>query len=198
MSYMAADLGISMSAPSRIRTCDLLLRRHFRHVAERCCVGPDIPSSCIDSGWEWPGVAQHLPLLAPQLAPHDLVSLAKVRMLCSPRTGSATADTSAPDHAPCRDVLEENARRVTSLWRRPVSPGAVFRGAQSRVICSCDGRAGGLLRCSAGHADVSACASRMVMLIPAAFPDGSSARRFRGPSLASPQHAQDRRLQGFA
>src|SRR5437879_4941722 len=26
-SYMAADLAISMGAPSRIRTCDLLLRR---------------------------------------------------------------------------------------------------------------------------------------------------------------------------
>ena len=41
----------------------------------------------------------------------------------------------------------------------------------------------------------------MVMLVPAAFPDGSSARRSRGSSLGSgrdPQHAQHRRLQGFA
>ena len=79
----------AVCAPSRIRTCDLLLRRHFRHVAERCWVGPDIPFSCTDSGWEWPGVAQHLSLLAP----HDLVSLANVRMLCPPWISSATTGT---------------------------------------------------------------------------------------------------------
>lgn len=32
---------------------------------------PDALSSCTDAGWEWPGVALYLSLLAPQLAPHN-------------------------------------------------------------------------------------------------------------------------------
>jgi hypothetical protein len=32
---------------------------------------PDAPSSCTDTGWKWPGVAQYLPPLAPQLAPRN-------------------------------------------------------------------------------------------------------------------------------
>ena len=30
---------------------------------------PDVPSSCTDTGWTWPGIAQYLSPLAPQLAP---------------------------------------------------------------------------------------------------------------------------------
>src|SRR5215472_4855862 len=30
---------------------------------------PDVPFSCTDTGWTWPGVAQCLSLLAPPLAP---------------------------------------------------------------------------------------------------------------------------------
>jgi hypothetical protein len=48
-------------------------------------MGPDVPFSCTDGGREWPGTAQHLSVLAPQLAPRDLVSLANVRILCPPR-----------------------------------------------------------------------------------------------------------------
>ena len=32
---------------------------------------PDVPSSCTDTGWTWPGVAQYLSPLAPQLAPRN-------------------------------------------------------------------------------------------------------------------------------
>jgi hypothetical protein len=66
-------------APSRIRTCGLLLRRHSPDVARCGWVSPDVPSSCTDSGWTWLGVAQYLPLLAPRLAPQNLISFANVR-----------------------------------------------------------------------------------------------------------------------
>ena len=56
-------------APSRIRTCGLLLRRHFRHIARRRWVSPDVLFSCTDSRWAWLGVAWHVSLLAPRLAP---------------------------------------------------------------------------------------------------------------------------------
>ena len=32
-------------------------------------MSPDVPFSCTDTGWTWPGVAQSLASLAPQLAP---------------------------------------------------------------------------------------------------------------------------------
>jgi len=59
-------------APSRIRTCDLPLRRHFRHGARRRWAAPDVLFSCTDTGWTWLGVAWYLSLLAPRLAPRDL------------------------------------------------------------------------------------------------------------------------------
>jgi len=43
-------LDLTLSAPSRIRTCDLLLRRRFWQVAGRCLAWPDVPSGCIDDG----------------------------------------------------------------------------------------------------------------------------------------------------
>jgi len=69
------------SALSRIRTCDPLLRRHFRAVAGQCQAWPGVLSSCTDSGRMWPGVAPCLPPLAPLLAPRNLVSPANVRMI---------------------------------------------------------------------------------------------------------------------
>jgi hypothetical protein len=68
-------------APSRTRTCDPLLRRHFRAVAGQCQAWPGVLSSCTDSGRMWPGVAPCLPPLAPRLAPRNLVSPANVRMI---------------------------------------------------------------------------------------------------------------------
>src|SRR5215469_15212855 len=32
---------------------------------------PDAPSTCTDTGWTWPGVAQYLSPVAPQLAPRN-------------------------------------------------------------------------------------------------------------------------------
>src|SRR5262252_2623008 len=79
-----ADLVIHRGAPSAIRTRDLLLRRHSPDVARRRRVWPDVAFSCTDSGWTWLGVAQYLPLLAPRLAPQNLISCANVRPIeCS-------------------------------------------------------------------------------------------------------------------
>jgi hypothetical protein len=79
-------------APSRTRTYGLLLRRHFRSVAGRCQVWPDVPFGCSGYSWGWPGVALCLWSLAPRLAPRDLVSSANVRMIrtdASPSTAPA-------------------------------------------------------------------------------------------------------------
>jgi len=73
---MQGDLGVWGGAPSAIRTRDLLLRRHSPDVDGCRLVWPDVAFSCTDSGWTWPGVAQYLSLLAPRLAPRDLVSFA--------------------------------------------------------------------------------------------------------------------------
>jgi hypothetical protein len=70
-----------ISAPSAIRTRDLLLRRHFHGVARRRWKSPDVASSCTGSGCLWRGVALCLRLLAPHLAPRNLVSRANVRAI---------------------------------------------------------------------------------------------------------------------
>src|SRR5262244_2585402 len=62
-------------APGRIRTRDPLLRRHTWTVARRRHMSPDVPFSCTDTGWTWPGVAQYLSPLAPRLAPREPASL---------------------------------------------------------------------------------------------------------------------------
>jgi hypothetical protein len=68
-------------APTATRTRDLLLRRHFRSVAWRCQMWPDMPLGRTGSGCMWPDAALHLRSLAPRQAPRDLVSNANVRML---------------------------------------------------------------------------------------------------------------------
>ena len=78
---MPPDLGFKVCAPTATRTRDLLLRRHFRSVAGRCWVPPDVPFGCSRNGRIWPGAAPCLRSLAPRLAPRDLVSDANVRML---------------------------------------------------------------------------------------------------------------------
>src|SRR5690348_13296668 len=50
---------------------DPLSRRHTLTVARRRHMWSDVPSSCTDTGWKWPGAAQYLSPLAPQLAPRN-------------------------------------------------------------------------------------------------------------------------------
>ena len=45
---------------------DILLRRHFRSVAGRCRMQPDVPLGRTRCGCIWPGVAVHLRWLAPR------------------------------------------------------------------------------------------------------------------------------------
>src|SRR5262249_62001503 len=104
-SAAAPDLAKSQvrrpfCAPSAIRTRALLLRRHFRPVAGRRWVAPDVLFSCTDNRWAWPSVAWHLSLLAPRLAPRDPVSLAHVRRLRPPLISPATAGAGSYHHAP--------------------------------------------------------------------------------------------------
>jgi hypothetical protein len=68
-------------APSAIRTRDLLLRRHSPDVARCGWAWPDVPFTCTDNRWSWPGVARYLPALAPHLAPRHLISAANVRTI---------------------------------------------------------------------------------------------------------------------
>jgi hypothetical protein len=44
-------------------------------LAQRRWTSPDVPFTCSDSGWTWPSVASYLALLAPNLAPRNLVSV---------------------------------------------------------------------------------------------------------------------------
>jgi hypothetical protein len=55
-------------------------------------------------------------------------------MLCSFRISLATAATWAPDHAPCREVLEENARRPAVLAQVPVVISGCPQGSYPDVL----------------------------------------------------------------
>jgi hypothetical protein len=77
----SAQVRPQASAPGRIRTRDPLLRSHFRAVAGRRLMSPYVPSSCMNRPAVSPYVARHLSLVAPRLAPRNLVNLANVRML---------------------------------------------------------------------------------------------------------------------
>ena len=67
-------------APGRIRTRDPLLRRHIVTVAQCRLTSPYGAFSCSDGSLMSPYVAQSLSLLAPRLAPRDLVASANVRI----------------------------------------------------------------------------------------------------------------------
>jgi hypothetical protein len=58
-------------APSRTRTCDLLLRRQKKTVATERLTWPDVAFTCNDIRLTLPDDAQRLRLLAPRLAPHN-------------------------------------------------------------------------------------------------------------------------------
>ena len=69
-------------------------------------MSPDVAFSCTGSGWTWPGAAQYLPLLAPCLAPQNLISFANVR----------------PDRAQYRpetDLTTQRDGRIRENARRP-------------------------------------------------------------------------------
>ena len=56
-------------APSRTRTCGLLLRRQVSTVAGHGWTCPGVASTSHVRGWTWPGMAWCLWSLAPRLAP---------------------------------------------------------------------------------------------------------------------------------
>jgi hypothetical protein len=47
-------------APTTTRTRDLVLRRHFRNVAWRCHMWPDVLFRYRENGWMWPVAALSL------------------------------------------------------------------------------------------------------------------------------------------
>jgi hypothetical protein len=69
-----------VGAPGRIRTRDPLLRSHFRAVAGRRLVSPNVPSSCMNRLALSPYVARYFSPVAPRLAPRNLVNIANVRI----------------------------------------------------------------------------------------------------------------------
>jgi hypothetical protein len=60
---------------------------------------PDAPSSCTDTGWTWPGVAQYLPPLAPQLAPHNPANAHPDTPTCEP---ASSGDSASPANGDTR------------------------------------------------------------------------------------------------
>ena len=83
--------------PRRRNHRDLLLRRHFRSMALRCRMWPDVPTGYTGRGCMWPDVALYLRSLASRYAPRDLVSNANVRIR-SPitATGSRVPSPASP------------------------------------------------------------------------------------------------------
>ena len=88
-------------------------------------MSPDVAFSCTGSGWTWPGAAQYLPLLAPCLAPQNLISFANVR---SDRT-QYRLETDLTTQRDGR--IRENARRPADLGGGLVA-GRGFRIASER------------------------------------------------------------------
>jgi hypothetical protein len=140
-----------MCAPSAIRTRDPLLRRHFRAVARRCRTWPDVVPSCTDSRWLWPGMASCLPVLAPRLAPPNLISDANVRILEHSsglqrrrlQPGSYPAG-SIRDHQPrlsgARGMARAPSPGTTRLRRRPTPRNAASRGHRAGRVPAMSGR----------------------------------------------------------
>jgi len=87
-------------------------------------VWPDVAFSCTDSGWTWPGVAQYLPLLAPRLAPQNLISCANVR----PDRAQYRPETDLTTQRDGR--IRENARRADLRYQLRTDAIAVI-GAET-------------------------------------------------------------------
>lgn len=77
---------------------------------------PDVPSSCSDSSWMWPGVARCLPSLAPQLAPRNLISTANVRTV-EYSSGSRSEDSSQrPNLAAPAVIITPELAATSMAW----------------------------------------------------------------------------------
>ena len=130
-------------APGRIRTRDPLLRRHIRAVARRRWVWPDRLFSCTDTGWTWPGVAQHMSPLAPQLAPRSPANVHPGTPRCGPMSSGDSASLANCDTgSQARDYPRPKAATPTGTGlpgarpprvRRPRSPPQVGRGPRGEV-----------------------------------------------------------------
>jgi len=81
---------------------------------------PDGPSSCIDPGWEWPGVAQYLSLLAPQLAPRDPANVYPSAPKYGPMSGGASASAGQLRHGtrPRTEISETKTEPRLARWSR--------------------------------------------------------------------------------
>jgi hypothetical protein len=69
VNFEKSTLNCTIGAPSRTRTCGLLLRRQVSTVAGHGWTWPGVPSTSHVRGWTWPGMAWCLWSLAPRLAP---------------------------------------------------------------------------------------------------------------------------------
>src|SRR5262249_56683351 len=83
---------------------------------------PDVPSSCTDTGWTWPGVAQYLSPLAPRLAPRNP---ANVRP-SAPRYGPVSSGASA-SLARC-DTRATKLVTIRDPRRQPLGPAYLEHG----------------------------------------------------------------------
>jgi hypothetical protein len=86
--------------------------------------------SCTDSGWTWPGVAQYLPMLAPHLAPRNLVSFANVR----PDRTQYRPETDLTTQRDGR--IRENARRPAVLDGNLVVRVAACAAPEQGDLCA--------------------------------------------------------------
>ena len=144
-------------APSRTRTCGLLLRRHSPNVAWHRPVWPDVGSTSSESGWMWPDVALCLWSLAPVWLPG--ISLAALTLgisaahaspmhdpsqqLSSGQSGQGNGFTGyyfrdgigapdGPSHHRDRISWCRRLQQPASLWRSPVPPSRVMDSAGER------------------------------------------------------------------
>jgi N-acetylglutamate synthase-like GNAT family acetyltransferase len=76
-------------------------------------VWPDVPFTCTDNRWSWPGVARYLSALAPHLACRYLVSVANVRT-----TGRSVEPSQRVVGEPLNRAVGCDNRRVQVVVRR--------------------------------------------------------------------------------
>ena len=166
-SLIFVAMNVLPGAPGRIRTRDPLLRRHTWAVARRRWVWPDRLFSCTDTGWTWPGVAQHMSPLAPQLAPRNPANVHRVRRGAGPcRVATqlrwlANCDTGSQ----ARDYPRPKA--ATRGWDRPTLSTAAPVSPSALPVLVWPGP----------HVELAALAARHHQVTPGAghfepFPDG--------------------------
>jgi hypothetical protein len=88
-------------------------------------VWPDVPSSCTDNGWTWPGVAQYLSPLAPQLAPRNPANVYPGAPTCRPPRLAPQLRLGSCNTWATKFVTIRGPKRQTSGRNRPIlSPAA--------------------------------------------------------------------------